>query len=233
MESTNASLFALLASTPVDGSGVGSKRAVARAADGTSRRQNKRPRRENNAFTSLRVQACAERAESVGYRRSRSTDDPTLLAATSRDASTLTTRNFNSIVLRKGAPTTSGSKSSRKRQEKSKRFLDAERTRAKRDALHSTSVRSSAGRRRVACAFFARGSCTKGSSCPFSHDEDDVTASNAQLLKPCVFFFKGKCSKGDACMFSHETPVRGTPSVIVSAATKTTSRTFGGGKLEL
>ncbi|GJP49525.1 hypothetical protein CLOM_g8725 [Closterium sp. NIES-68] len=50
---------------------------------------------------------------------------------------------------------------------------------------------------RVLCKYFVNGACSRGDSCPFSHDWKD---------KPnmaCVFYQRGVCSFGDRCRYDH------------------------------
>ena len=65
------------------------------------------------------------------------------------------------------------------------------------------------------CSFFAKGSCTKGESCRFSHSlpagggggAAAVTITKSKTI--CSFFVKGICTKGDSCRFSHQLPAGG------------------------
>ena len=64
------------------------------------------------------------------------------------------------------------------------------------------------------CSFFAKGSCTKGESCLFSHSlpaggggAAAVTITKSKTI--CSFFVKGICTKGDSCRFSHQLPAGG------------------------
>ncbi|KAJ6498440.1 hypothetical protein C8R47DRAFT_1193898 [Mycena vitilis] len=60
-----------------------------------------------------------------------------------------------------------------------------------------------------ACQYFNRGSCMKGSSCPFYHvggaslpvQAVDVAPTTP---RPCQYFNRGSCMKGSSCSFSHE-----------------------------
>lgn len=58
------------------------------------------------------------------------------------------------------------------------------------------------------CHFHAIGRCTKGKSCPFSHDSKPGNVQVAQQLRkaaePCHFFANGTCRKGSSCTFSHD-----------------------------
>ncbi|CAI5945242.1 unnamed protein product, partial [Closterium sp. NIES-65] len=53
---------------------------------------------------------------------------------------------------------------------------------------------------RVLCKYFVNGACSRGDSCPFSHNWKD---------KPnmaCVFYQRGVCSYGDRCRYDHVKP---------------------------
>lgn len=52
-----------------------------------------------------------------------------------------------------------------------------------------------------ACRFFAKGECTKGDKCTFSHDLDEDSLKAIDL---CIHFAKGTCKKGDECTFNHD-----------------------------
>ncbi|XP_063221183.1 cleavage and polyadenylation specificity factor subunit 4 isoform X2 [Bacillus rossius redtenbacheri] len=47
------------------------------------------------------------------------------------------------------------------------------------------------------CEFYPKGSCVKGSSCPFRHVRGDRTIV-------CKHWLRGLCKKGDQCEFLHE-----------------------------
>lgn len=47
------------------------------------------------------------------------------------------------------------------------------------------------------CKFFLKGSCTKGSSCPYKH-------SKSERAVVCKHWLRGLCKKGDSCEFLHE-----------------------------
>lgn len=49
------------------------------------------------------------------------------------------------------------------------------------------------------CSFFAKGTCTKGEKCQFSHNIE----KNKKSKKMCTFYMKGKCTKGEMCAFQH------------------------------
>eukprot|EP00976_Prorocentrum_cordatum_P070021 1179775-Prorocentrum_minimum.AAC.2 len=49
------------------------------------------------------------------------------------------------------------------------------------------------------CYDFAKGKCTRGSSCRFSHDQSLEERKDAE----CFDFKRGQCKRGDACRFSH------------------------------
>lgn len=58
---------------------------------------------------------------------------------------------------------------------------------------------------RPACRFFARGACSKGAKCQFSHlvVPSDASSSTPILRAPCRFFAQGACNKGANCPFAH------------------------------
>jgi hypothetical protein len=57
----------------------------------------------------------------------------------------------------------------------------------------------------VDCAFYLRGSCGKGSACPFRHDPTKITAHRqVQGQQNCIFFLQGRCTKGSLCPFKHD-----------------------------
>ncbi|KAH7961175.1 hypothetical protein HPB52_005180 [Rhipicephalus sanguineus] len=47
------------------------------------------------------------------------------------------------------------------------------------------------------CCFYLKGSCSKGSACPFRHVKGDRTVV-------CKHWLRGLCKKGDQCEFLHE-----------------------------
>jgi len=47
------------------------------------------------------------------------------------------------------------------------------------------------------CKFFLKGTCTKGSSCPYKH-------SKGERAVVCKHWLRGLCKKGDTCEFLHE-----------------------------
>jgi cleavage and polyadenylation specificity factor subunit 4 len=47
------------------------------------------------------------------------------------------------------------------------------------------------------CKFFLKGTCTKGTSCPFKHSKVDKAVV-------CKHWLRGLCKKGDFCEFLHE-----------------------------
>mmetsp|Transcript_79059 Transcript_79059/g.223741 ORF Transcript_79059/g.223741 Transcript_79059/m.223741 type:complete len:318 (-) Transcript_79059:123-1076(-) len=64
------------------------------------------------------------------------------------------------------------------------------------------------------CKFFAQGMCTRGSSCTFSHGEQEPPPIGARSFgaaggggaphsTPCKFFAMGQCKRGAQCTFSH------------------------------
>ncbi|KAI0739229.1 hypothetical protein C8Q80DRAFT_1347677 [Daedaleopsis nitida] len=54
----------------------------------------------------------------------------------------------------------------------------------------------------VPCKFFKVGSCTAGSSCPFSHQ----TLEPGQAKEVCAWFVKGNCKFGHKCALAHILP---------------------------
>ena len=69
-------------------------------------------------------------------------------------------------------------------------------------------------RARVACKFFASGTCRDGANCSFSHQEayrvQSVNVGHAEASGPdwraqvtCKFFAKGSCRDGQDCPYSH------------------------------
>ncbi|KAI0630937.1 hypothetical protein C8Q77DRAFT_1062425 [Trametes polyzona] len=54
----------------------------------------------------------------------------------------------------------------------------------------------------VPCKFFKVGSCTAGSSCPFSHQ----TLEPGQQKEVCAWFVKGNCKFGHKCALAHILP---------------------------
>ncbi|KAK4207449.1 hypothetical protein QBC37DRAFT_95807 [Rhypophila decipiens] len=76
---------------------------------------------------------------------------------------------------------------------------------------------------RIPCRFHARGSCSKGGSCPFAHgDSNGDDSTNAASSNPghplpapppsstisCRFFSAGTCAKGPSCPFLHADAAR-------------------------
>lgn len=68
----------------------------------------------------------------------------------------------------------------------------------------------------ISCKFFERGSCAKGTSCPFNHAATSRSLTNAfsvpfggsrhstvPVQQPCKFFGRGQCMKGSGCKFLH------------------------------
>ncbi|EFN54958.1 hypothetical protein CHLNCDRAFT_134725 [Chlorella variabilis] len=57
----------------------------------------------------------------------------------------------------------------------------------------------------VDCQFFLRGSCGKGSLCPFRHDPSKITGFRQQQgQQDCLFFLQGRCTKGSLCPYRHD-----------------------------
>ena len=48
------------------------------------------------------------------------------------------------------------------------------------------------------CRYFALGSCSKGSQCPYLHEKNKSTV--------CQFYLKGNCSFGSRCALEHSKP---------------------------
>ena len=69
------------------------------------------------------------------------------------------------------------------------------------------------------CKFYLRGTCTRGSSCPFLHQQ---SGNNQLLSRPptsrsqsvCKFFLNGNCKRGSSCVFRHELNDDDTISVV-------------------
>lgn len=60
----------------------------------------------------------------------------------------------------------------------------------------------------IPCRFHARGSCSKGDSCPFVHararvSEAPQVALDPKTNVPCRFFARGHCAR-EPCPFAHE-----------------------------
>lgn len=47
------------------------------------------------------------------------------------------------------------------------------------------------------CKFFAKGNCTRGSSCIYPH------FATEKIQEPCKFFERGHCDRGSACFYLH------------------------------
>lgn len=79
------------------------------------------------------------------------------------------------------------------------------------------------GPSKAPCRFFAQGKCTKGTRCPFLHDEGPqvrATSTTSPLLLPitaskytktCLFFARGTCKMAADCTYSHENDSVPTP----------------------
>ena len=60
--------------------------------------------------------------------------------------------------------------------------------------------KAATGPRKKPCAFFARGKCTAGEACKFSHDFEP---------RVCAFFVRnGRCTRGARCTFLHDKAAR-------------------------
>lgn len=57
----------------------------------------------------------------------------------------------------------------------------------------------------VFCKFQAEGRCSRGVSCPFSHDPAILQSMplERKIRRLCRFFEIGKCTSGAACMYAH------------------------------
>eukprot|EP00928_Gymnodinium_smaydae_P065349 TRINITY_DN4850_c0_g1_i3.p1 TRINITY_DN4850_c0_g1~~TRINITY_DN4850_c0_g1_i3.p1 ORF type:complete len:214 (-),score=22.93 TRINITY_DN4850_c0_g1_i3:645-1286(-) len=55
------------------------------------------------------------------------------------------------------------------------------------------------------CTFHAAGKCTRGSSCTFAHQAEELRPQlDLSKTRPCKFFSRGSiCRKGQACPFAH------------------------------
>lgn len=70
------------------------------------------------------------------------------------------------------------------------------------------------------CSFFAKGCCTSGAKCRFSHDPSLIVPLKSEAkaqASPCSFFAKGSCTSGAKCRFSHD------PSLFVSPKSAATA----------
>ncbi len=74
--------------------------------------------------------------------------------------------------------------------------------------LNSPSSRTIKMAARIPCRFHARGSCSKGAACQFSHGTSADVAPppkpESTARGPCRFFALGNCARGDWCLFVHE-----------------------------
>jgi hypothetical protein len=79
------------------------------------------------------------------------------------------------------------------------------------------------------CIYFAKGKCSNGVACSFSHAGttpgsnssinlqhicEDTVALKGSVLVPCKFFLQGSCTKGGKCQFFH--PCSDTPSPSIN-----------------
>ncbi len=49
------------------------------------------------------------------------------------------------------------------------------------------------------CQYYINGACSRGSSCGFSHEVEQVKKDEV-----CKYFITGACTKGEECLFSHD-----------------------------
>eukprot|EP00928_Gymnodinium_smaydae_P065348 TRINITY_DN4850_c0_g1_i2.p1 TRINITY_DN4850_c0_g1~~TRINITY_DN4850_c0_g1_i2.p1 ORF type:complete len:229 (-),score=27.82 TRINITY_DN4850_c0_g1_i2:253-939(-) len=71
------------------------------------------------------------------------------------------------------------------------------------------------------CTFHAAGKCTRGSSCTFAHQAEELRPQlDLSKTRPCKFFARGStCRKGQACPFAHGSDeLRGTTQLGTSSA---------------
>eukprot|EP00434_Breviolum_minutum_P042750 symbB.v1.2.038065.t1/scaffold5805.1/size23493/2 len=57
----------------------------------------------------------------------------------------------------------------------------------------------------IPCRYWQNGFCSKGESCPFSHEGEQKEPPQAQNFKTilCKYFAQGNCTRGDSCNFAH------------------------------
>lgn len=80
------------------------------------------------------------------------------------------------------------------------------------------------------CRFYPQGKCTRGTGCPFLHDEGpQLPATSKTSPRPlpitmskhtvtCLFFARGTCKMGADCTYSHENDTVPTPSSTAQAS---------------
>ena len=78
--------------------------------------------------------------------------------------------------------------------------------------------RMEASKTNVACIYFAKGHCIRGTECPYSHDVTIATKSQI----PCIFFRNGQCKRGKDCAFRHDVRDNNRTKDVSSAAVSTT-----------
>lgn len=67
-----------------------------------------------------------------------------------------------------------------------------------------SSMVSSSSQQPEVCKDFLHGSCTRGDSCRFAHEELDAGAPADSFSTVCRYFLAGTCSRGETCKFSHD-----------------------------
>ncbi|KAH9885986.1 hypothetical protein C8Q73DRAFT_769340 [Cubamyces lactineus] len=79
---------------------------------------------------------------------------------------------------------------------------DRERESKDKGQKHKSSATKTKDLSHVPCKFFKVGSCTAGSSCPFSHQ----VLEPGQPKEVCAWFVKGNCKFGHKCALAHVLP---------------------------
>ena len=90
----------------------------------------------------------------------------------------------------------------------------------------------------VPCKFYRVGSCTAGSSCPFSHSSPSTSANGQAQKDICAWFVKGNCKFGHKCALAHVLPGQSMAmdrknkkaAQVAAAGAKNAASTNGGGK---
>eukprot|EP00938_MAST-03A_sp_MAST-3A-sp1_P004301 g4301.t1 len=82
--------------------------------------------------------------------------------------------------------------------------------------------RMEASKTSVACIYFAKGHCIRGTECPYSHDLTIATKSQI----PCIFFRNGQCKRGKDCAFRHDVRDNITKDLSSAAVSTTKKDTF-------